>query len=454
VSIKDKAESERLFRRACLTEAGGVGGNARASLNGFRPHPIFIERGSGAYLEDVDGNSYIDYLASFGPLVLGHRPAPVIDAVVRTLHDMGSMFGMGHRLEIEAAESVTAAVPSWELVRFANTGTEAVLAAIRMARAYTGRTKILRFEGHYHGWADQIHFSHKPDLDIAGDDESPVPVPGTAGIPTELAQSLVVQQWNDAEALKRTFSDHGEDLAAVICEPIMGNCTVVPPEPGYLQLLRELTKRAGVVLIFDEVKSGFRVALGGAQELYGVVPDLSTAAKAIAAGFPLAAVGGRRELFEPVIEGRVFHSATYHTNPLSMAACVATMKELRRPGIFRELTERGTELQRGLTEAARSAGIAAFGRGVGPLFQLVFADHAGTNYRDIARSIRADTYRAFWRAMLDADVLFNPQPLECWFVSAAHGDRELALTLEAAHAAFEGLAKASIDERMAQQAVV
>jgi glutamate-1-semialdehyde 2,1-aminomutase len=391
----------------------------------------------------VDGNRYIDYLAAFGPLVLGHRPPAVIDAVIRTIRDHGTMYGMGHRLEIEAAESVVDAVPCWDLVRFANTGTEAVMAALRMARAYTGRTKVLRFEGHYHGWADGVHYSAKPPIDLVGDEERPTPVPGTAGIPEVMASTLVVRQWNDADILRQTFAEHGDELAAVICEPIMGNASVIPPEPGYLELLRELTTRHGVVLIFDETKTGFRVALGGAQELYGVLPDLSTVAKAIGGGIPLAAVGGRRDIFEPVIEGKVLHSATYHANPTALAACVATMKELRRPGFYEEVTALGEDLQVRLTAAAQQSGVAAFARGVGPLFALVFADAPSTNYRELVRSVDGAAYQQFWKLMLDSGVLFNPQPLECWFVSGAHGSREIDLTVEAAGAAFASLKAAS-----------
>lgn len=438
-------ESKQLYERAKLSEAGGIGGNSRSPLSGFKPHPIFIERGTGPYVEDIDGNQYVDYLAAFGPLVLGHRPPAVIDAVTRAIQNTGSMFGMGHRLEVEAAESVVDAVPCWELVRFANTGTEAVIAALRMARAHTGRTKILRFEGHYHGWADQIHFSHKPATELAGDEDRPTPVAGTAGMPEVYGETLIVRQWNDPEILKNTFAEFGEELAAVICEPIMGNCTVIPPAPGYLELLRELSTRSGTLLIFDETKSGFRVALGGAQELYGVIPDISTAAKGIGGGFPLAAVGTSRELFEPVIDGRVLFSGTYHTNPVGMAACVATMKELRKPGLFAQMTDLGNELQMGLTDAAAEAGVDAFARGIGPMFQIVFAKQESHNYRSVVRSItNPRAYSIFWESMIDDGILFNPQPLECWFVSAAHGTREVDRTISAARFAFEKVASALV----------
>jgi glutamate-1-semialdehyde 2,1-aminomutase len=391
-----------------------------------------MARGTGAYLEDVDGNHYIDYLAAWGPLILGHRPARVLAAVHRTLDDMGATLGFNHELEIAASEAAIDAVPCWEQVRFSNTGTEAVMLALRVARGYTGRTKVLRFEGHYHGWADLIHFSVKPDLARAGTDLEPIPVPATGGMVGELADSLVVRPWNDFEALERTFSEMGSDLAAVICEPILAGTSVIPPLPGYLQRMRELTAKHGVVLIFDEVKTGFRVALGGAQELYGILPDLSIAAKALGAGFPVGAVGGRKELFEPFTKGRVTQGSTYQANPMVLAACLATLEELRRPGFFERITAMGESLTEGLTAHANEAGISAHARGVGPLLQFVFADHPVNDFRDFIRSSDRGQYRDFWLGMVDSGVMFAPQPTGCWFVSGAHEQVDIDKTLEAA----------------------
>jgi len=432
--VTRREKSRQLYERALLSEPGGVGGSdQRGPRAGFEPHPTFMARGTGAYLEDVDGNRYIDYLAAWGPLILGHRPQRVLEAVHRTLDDMGVTLGFNHELEIAASEAAIEVVPCWEQVRFTNTGTEAVMLGLRVARGYTGRTRVVRFEGHYHGWADLIHFSVKPDLALAGPDSAPIPLPATGGMVGELADSLVVLPWNDFEALEKTFSELGGELAAVICEPILAGTSVIPPLPGYLERMRELTAKHSVVLIFDEVKTGFRVALGGVQELYGVVPDLSIAAKALGAGFPVGAVGGRKELFEPFRQGRVTQGSTYQANPMVLAACLATIEELKQPGFFKRITALGDALAEGLTAAADEAGIAAHARGVGPILQMVFADHQVNDYRDFIRSSNRSDYRDFWLGMLDAGVMFQPQPTGCWFVSGAHTEVEVDKTLEAAN---------------------
>lgn len=431
--LPKREKSRQLYERALLSEPGGVGGSdQRGPRAGFEPHPIFMSRGTGAYLEDVDGNRYIDYLAAWGPLILGHRPQRVLEAVHRTLDDMGATLGFNHELEIAAAEAAIEVVPCWEQVRFTNTGTEAVMLALRVARGYTGRTKVMRFEGHYHGWSDLIHFSVKPDLALAGTDAEPIPLPATGGMVGELASSLVVRPWNDFAALEKTFSELGGDLAAVICEPICAGASVIPPLPGYLERMRELTAKHGVVLIFDEVKTGFRVALGGAQELYGILPDLSVAAKALGAGFPVGAVGGRKELFEPFTQGRVTQGSTYQANPMALAACLATIQELSEPGFFQRITSLGETLTEGLSALASEAGVAAHARGVGPLLQMVFSDHQVNDFRDFARSSNRSEYRDFWLGMVDAGVMFAPQPTGCWFVSGAHTEAEIDKTLEAA----------------------
>ena len=428
--------SRELFERAQKTLPGGVGGNARSTTAGWRPHPIFMKAGDGSRIFDVDGNEYIDYLAAFGPLILGHKPRPVLEAVKRVLDEVGSMLGAPHLLETETAEMAVAAVPCWELVRFANTGSEAVTAALRVARAYTGRLKVLRFEGHFHGQGDVIHFSAKPPLDKAGPEREPIPVPGSGGIPGVLAETLIVRPWNDPTVLEQTISDHGHEIAAVICEPVMANCGVVPPRHGYLELLRRLTAAKGIVLIFDEVKTGFRLALGGAQEYYGVTPDLSVAAKAIAAGFPTAAVGGRRELMDVITQNRVVQSATYHTNPVVMAAVNATLRELSRPGFYRDLFHIAEVLQRGLQSAADEVGVPLVIQGVGPLFQIHFSDRPLHNYREVATYCRVEEYSRFWRAMLERGVYFNPMQQECWFVSSAHTEEDVRATVERTHEAL------------------
>lgn len=439
MTMRSLERSRQMYERALKCLVGGVGGNARTPEWGWQPHPVFLGRGDGARLWDLDGNEYIDYLAAFGPMILGHRPAKVMAAVREAMETLGSMVGMGHAWEVEAAERVVAAVPCYELVRFANTGSEAVQAALRIARTYTGREKVLRFEGQFHGMAEVIHWSAKPRLELAGPREAPHPVAGSTGVPKVLGDTLLIRPWNDPEILRRTIAEHGNELAAVITEPVMANCGVILPRPGYLEELRELTARYGIVLIFDEVKTGFRLALGGAQEYYRIMPDLAVTAKAIAAGFPLAAVGGRKELMEVISLHRVAQSATYHTNPVAMAACKATMDELAEPGFYTRLFQTSTALCEGLRRAAAEAGVPIALQGLGPIFQVHFAERPLWEYRDLVQHARQDRYTVFWKTMFERGILFNPHYQECWFVSSAHGEAEVKETLAAAREAFSAV---------------
>jgi len=428
-----------MFDRAQQLLPGGVGANSRGVLAGFRPHPFYMRRGTGPYLEDVDGNQYIDYVSSFGALLLGHRPQPVLRGVRQTLDEVGSMLGACHELEIQAAEAAVAAVPCWKQVRFANSGSEAVMAALRLARSYTGRQHILRFEGHYHGQTDTIHFSSKPPVQKAGLEAKPLPVPGTEGMPSVLADTLIVRPWNQVEVLEQTFAEYGKTIAGVICEPVMANAAVIEPQPGFLQLLRKLTTQYNCVLIFDEVKTGFRLALGGAQEYYGVIPDLSLAAKAMGGGFPVAAVGGRTEIMSLIASNRVTQSATYHTNPLVMAACLATLSELAHPDFYTRLNAHAGDLRSGLQDAANQAGVPVVVQGIGSLLQVIFADQPVKNYRELVQTMHSDMYTQFWQEMLQRGIYFHPSPLEIWCVSSAHGTEEVEQTIKAAKEAFRAL---------------
>lgn len=445
MSAVNFVESQRLFERARGSLAGGVGGNGRGSAFGFEPCPPFVSWADGARFGDVDGNIYLDYLGAWGPLILGHRPKNVVSAVSDAIAEFGSMVGLGHRLEIEAAEAAVRAVPSWQVVRFGNTGSEAVMGALRIARGYTGRQKVLKFEGHFHGWPDLLNYSVKPSIREAGDDACPRAVPASEGMLESAAASLVVRPWNDLEALEDAFRTHGRELAAAICEPIMANSAVIPPEPGFLERLRALASAHGVILIFDEIKTGFRVALGGAQEVYGVLPDLSVAAKALGAGFPVAAVGGRSDIFEPLLANRVTYSSTYHTNPVAMAAIVATLQELAAPGFFARVSSLGEGLRDGLQVAARVAGVKAVATGVGPIVQIVFgATRRPRSYRELARTADWETYRRFRKLMLEEGVFFNPHPFECWFVSGAHSRPDIEETLQAAARALKTIGEEGV----------
>lgn len=432
--------SQALYDRSRVSLAGGIGSMARGTAAGYYPYPLFAQTGEGPWITDVDGNRYLDYLLALGPLILGHRPPEITAAVSRVLSEQGPMLGLSHHLEAEVAEMVQAAVPSVEMVRFSNSGTEAVMMALRLARAYTGREKIVRFEGHFHGWSDAINVSVKPPLAAAGLEHAPRAIPASPGIPEAVLGTLIIQPWNRPEILERTIRERGHEIAAIISEPLMANCGCVEPVPGYLAFLRELTREHGIVLIFDEVITGFRVALGGAQAWHGIVPDLTTMAKALGGGYPVSAVGGKREIMELVADNRVPYLGTYNTNPLVMAAAKATLECLRRPGTYERLHALGDRLKVGLRDAFRRAGIPASTSGPGPVFQLWFADKPPATWREAAEQARPEWYHAFQRALLRQGVLCHPSQFEHWFISTAHEPKDIEQTLEAAEVAVAEIA--------------
>ncbi|MFV2068207.1 MAG: aspartate aminotransferase family protein, partial [Pirellulales bacterium] len=317
-------QSQQLYERACRTCPGGIHSNVRKNWN---PAPMFYERGEGSHVWDVDGNEFIDYVLARGPLLLGHSPRNVIEAAARQMH-RGLMYAGQHLLEIEAAEKFCHMVPGADVVRFATSGSEAIHGAIRLARAVTGRTKIVHFEGHYHGWFDNVFWNFAPPLSEAGPRESPRPIPVSKGQPLSDGEHLVIRPWNDLDLVADAFERHPGQIAAVLTEPIMCNSGCVLPQSGYLAGLRELCTRHGTLLIFDEVITGFRASLGGAQQLFGVTPDLATFAKGMAAGFPVSAIAGDRETMQPLGDLSVTHSGTYNSNGPCMAASLAAMEML------------------------------------------------------------------------------------------------------------------------------
>jgi glutamate-1-semialdehyde 2,1-aminomutase len=441
-------ESGRLFELAGRHLAGGVGSGTRSPRAGWRPHPMFVDRASGSRVIDVDGNEYIDYQMGQGPLILGHRPAPVLEAVTRTINERGSMFALCHDLEGLAAAAVAERMPSIELLRFGNSGTECVAYALRFARAFTARTTVVRFEGHYHGWSDAVHWSAHPALDIAGPVDAPTVTPSSTGIPPQLAETLIVLPWNDPSALERTFAERGEEIAAVITEPIMGNAGGLMPAPGYLERLRQLTSDYGTVLIFDEVLTGMRVGPGGAQGLLGVRPDLTVLAKAFGAGFPVAAFGGRRDVMEMAADGRTMHGGTYNSSPLACAAVVAAMSETGKPGFYEDLLGRGRALADGLVAVAESHGLTACWTGVGSLFQLWFGGPAPTEYRSSQRLVATSPFPTFFAEMLARKVLIQPPQEGLFLISAAHTDEDVEQTLAVADEAMPAVARAVEEGRV------
>ena len=434
------ARSAALFAEACELVPGGVNSTARAVWSGWDPHPIFIQHGEGAHVVDADGNRYVDYLLGLGPMLLGHRPEKVTKAVVEAIEKRGTMFALPAADETSLARKIIAAVPSLDKVRLCNTGTEAVLYAVRLARAFTGRGKVIRFEGMYHGFSDGVYWSKHPNPETAGPDAHPVPVPQGPGMPKGIEQNLIILPWNDVEALREAIRREGNDIAAVLTEPVMCNTGCILPEPGYLEAMRELTEAAGIVLIFDEVITGFRLSLAGAQGHYGIRPDLSIFAKGVGGGFPVAALGGRRDIMALVAEGKVSMAGTYSANTIAVAAGNATMDELAKPGMYEGLNRRSRALMDGLTKILRDARLPAFVVGVGPVLQVWFSKHEIRNYRDAARHADHEMFRRWWEGMLDRGVLFHPGAYENLFVSFAHQDDDIAQTLAAAREVAKSLA--------------
>jgi glutamate-1-semialdehyde 2,1-aminomutase len=437
------ARSRELFERAAGSLAGGVGSGTRAPRSGYLPVPVFVRSGEGAHVTDEDGNTYIDYVMGQGPLILGHRPAAVIDAVTDTLRERGSLFSLAHDLEGQAAAAVAERIPSMELLRFGNSGTECVQYALRFARAFTGREKILRFEGHYHGWSDAIHWSGHPGPGEWGPADAPTPAPGSTGMPAAVAGTLIVGLWNDAAALERIFAEHGSEIAAVITEPILGNCGALLPAPGYLERMRELATEHGTVLIFDEVLTGMRVAPGGAQELFGIRPDLTVLAKALGAGVPVAAVGGRREIMEMVIDGRTMHGGTYNSNPLVCSAVIATAGVTGAPGFYADLESRGRRLADGLVAAAADAGMQACWSGTGAMFQLWFRPEPPAGYRQAHDVVAQSPFPTLYAELRERCVLIQPPQEGLFFLSGAHTVADIDRTLEAAADAMPAVAAAA-----------
>ncbi|PYN04484.1 MAG: glutamate-1-semialdehyde-2,1-aminomutase [Candidatus Rokuibacteriota bacterium] len=423
-------DSKSLFEAACRRIPGGVNSPVRA-FRGVGGEPFFVARGEGARIWDVEGRSYLDFLGSWGPLILGHA-APTVVAAVTEAAARGTSYGAPTALEVEMAEAITAAYPSIELVRLVSSGTEAALSAIRVARGATGRELLLKFDGCYHGHSDSL-------LVKAGSGGATFSIPDSAGVPARLAQLTLTAAFNDLDGVRAIFRERGRKIAAVIVEPVAGNMGVVPPRPGFLEGLRELTKAHDAVLIFDEVITGFRVAYGGAQELYGVQPDLTCLGKIIGGGLPVGAYGGSRSLMNHVAPlGAVYQAGTLSGNPLAVAAGLATLARLRDREVYRRLEALGSELERGLRDAAAKANVPLTVNRVGSMLTAFFCDGAVTDY---ASAKRADTkrYARYFHAMLERGVFLAPSQFEAAFVSLAHTDADIAL---AGRAAAEALAAA------------
>jgi len=425
-------DSKGLFTTATGVIPGGVNSPVRA-FRGVGGEPFFVARGSGARLWDVDGREYLDFLGSWGPLILGHAAAPVVDAIVAAARS-GTSYGTPTPLEVEMAAAIAAAYPSIELVRLVSSGTEAAMSAIRLARGATGRPVLVKFDGCYHGHADSL-------LVKAGSGGATFSIPDSAGVPEALAALTLTAPFNDLDAVKAIFAARGGEIAAVIVEPIAGNMGVVPPAPGFLAGLREVTRAHGALLIFDEVITGFRVAYGGAQELYGIRPDLTCLGKIIGGGLPVGAYGGRRDVMSQIAPlGSVYQAGTLSGNPLAVAAGLATLRQLADRGVYARLEALGQAVERGLRQAAQQAGVALTVNRVGSMLTGFFCPGPVSDYAT-ARSANTKRYARFFHGMLRRGVFLAPSQFEAAFVSLAHTEADIAQAARAAEDAMIEAAK-------------
>jgi glutamate-1-semialdehyde 2,1-aminomutase len=419
----NQEKSHSLFHKAVKLIPGGVNSPVRACKSVGR-EPLFIERATGCFIFDADGNRYIDYVGSWGPMILGHAYPAVIDAI-KAVAELGTSFGAPTALEVEMAQLLIEAVPSLEMVRMVNSGTEATMSAIRLARGVTGRDTIIKFDGCYHGHADTL-------LVEAGSGVATLDIPGSPGVPKSFVRHTLSLPYNDIDAVKQVMSGRGKEIACIIVEPVAGNMGCVPPIAGFLETLREETKKHGSLLIFDEVMTGFRVAYGGAQAVYGITPDITCLAKIIGGGLPVGAYGGRRDIMEHIApQGPVYQAGTLSGNPLAMAAGIVMLKELKKSGFYEDLEKKSKKLSDGLKQAAQNAGIKASFNRVGSMMTMFFTDQPVNNFKD-AKTSDLKRFNAYYAGMLGKGIYLAPSQFEAGFVSSAHGDKEIEETIAAA----------------------
>jgi len=439
--IRASSRSEQLFEDAQKSLVEGVNSPSRGAAV-FSPAPVFLERGAGSHVWDADGNEYTDFMMSFGALIHGHAHPKLVEVVSQAMAE-GSHFASATSAEVEAAERFRRMVLSAEAVRFTNTGSEATMLALRLARAHTRRTKFLKFEGHYHGWYDAFLLnahSHPPEH--LGSRENPARIPDSEGIPRSTFDDVVLAPWNDVSALERVMRTHGHELAAVISEPIMANMGCIPPRDGYLQKLRELTREYGVLLILDEVVTGFRYAPGGCQEYYSIQPDLSTFGKALGAGFPIGAVAGPRVILDRMRwgENMVLHYGTFNGHRLTMKVVAANLDLLSVNDTYRRLHALGDAAIAGLREVFRRRKTRAIVQGFGPMFQIYFTDRDEINdYRDYCTYVDATRYCRFVHLLLERGIYMTPSNGLHWIISTAHSEADVQALIEAADQACAAL---------------
>ena len=424
------SKSQALYERALQIIPGGVNSPVRACKS-VGADPLFIDRADGCLIYDADGNRFIDYIGSWGPMILGHRHPAVLEAIKAVL-DRGTSFGAPTDLEIKLAEMVIDAVASVDVVRMVNSGTEATMSAIRLARGVTGRDLVIKFDGCYHGHADTL-------LVAAGSGVATLGIPGSPGVPADVARHTLSLPFNDIGAVQRVMDEKGDQVACIIIEPVAGNMGLVPPAAGFLESLRTVTEKHGVILIFDEVMTGFRVAYGGAQTLYGIRPDLTCFGKVIGGGLPVGAYGGKKEIMAQIApQGSVYQAGTLSGNPIAMAAGIATLEQLKKEGVYESLAEKSNRLAAGLAEAARQSGIAARVDHVGSMLGMFFTDRDVTNFEE-AKTCDLERFSAFYQGMRQSGIYLAPSQFEVLFLSAAHTDEHIDATINAAQQVLDNL---------------
>ncbi|MEW8691623.1 MAG: glutamate-1-semialdehyde 2,1-aminomutase [Candidatus Thiodiazotropha endolucinida] len=425
------SRSHDLFTQAQKHIPGGVNSPVRA-FHGVGGEPVFVDCAAGPYIYDPDGNRYIDYVGSWGPMILGHSHHDVIEAVASVINK-GLSFGAPTELENQMAEKVCELVPSMDLVRMVSSGTEATMSAIRLARGFTGRDKIIKFEGCYHGHSDSLLVKAGSGMLTLGEPSSP-------GVPAALAEHTITLNFNDSQQVRDTFNRLGDKIACIIVEPVAGNMNCIPPVPGFLETLREVCDKHGTVLIFDEVMTGFRVALGGAQAHYGITPDLTTLGKVIGGGMPVGAFGGRHDIMQKIAPlGPVYQAGTLSGNPVAMSAGLKTLELISEPGFHDRLSAKVEKLVEGVMQQAKAAGVPLAENHVGGMFGLFFSDNASVNDYAGATACHQDRFKAFYHAMLERGIYLAPSAFEAGFVSDAHSDEDIENTIRAAGESFIAL---------------
>lgn len=433
--LNNRNKSTEAFKQAKKVIPGGVNSPARA-FSAVEMDPIFIERGDGAYLYDIDGNQYIDYVNSWGPMILGYNSPKIREKMEEQLQQ-GTSFGAPTEIETEIAELITDFYPTVDKVRMVNSGTEATMSAIRLARGYTGRDKILKLEGCYHGHGDSL-------LVDAGSGVATLGIKGSPGVTENTARETIVVPYNDQQAVEKVFAEFGSEIAGLILEPVTGNMGVIAPEPGYLEFLREITRKNGTLLIFDEVMTGFRLAQGGAQELYQIKADLSTFGKIIGGGMPVGAYAGRKEIMDYIAPvGPVYQAGTLSGNPMAMQAGLAALKELKNQNIYAELEKKGAELEAGIKENIEKLEFPAYFNRVGSMFTLFFSAQKVSNYQDV-KNCNLDLFAAYFKEMIEAGIYLPPSQFEANFISLALSESNIEQTIEANYQALKKLKQSDL----------